>query len=106
MHSVYSLYYQSVQFVKYRRKVFGNDAIMDLLKTKTRKIAYSSDVDILDMECDKDHSHMLFRALSRLNIPQFINAVKMIKSKGTQHNFPDVLNKNMDSREMRRNENL
>ena len=106
MHSVYSLYYQSVQFVKYRRKVFVNDAIVDLLKTKTRKITHSSDVDILDVERDKDHSHMLFRDSSRLNILQFINAVKMITSKGTQHNFPDVLNKNMDSREMRRNENL
>lgn len=131
-HSVYSLYYQFVQVVKYRKKVFVNDAIVDLLNTETREIAHTFDVDILDMECDKDHSHMLFRASPWLNIPQFINAVKTITSREIQRNFPDlkkelrkgkfwspsyflatsgqvtpdVLNKYADSREIRRDENL
>ena len=37
-HSVYSLYYHFIQVVKYRKKVFINDAIVDLLKTKSREI--------------------------------------------------------------------
>ena len=60
VHSVYSLYYHSIQVVKYRKKVFTNDAIVDLLKTKSREIAHTFDVDILEIECDKDHFHMLF----------------------------------------------
>ncbi len=63
---------------------------MDFLKTKTREIAYTFEVDILDIECDKDHFHMLFKASPRLNIPQFINAVKTITSREIQRNFPDV----------------
>ena len=131
-HSVYSLYYHFIQVVKYRKKVFVNDAIVDLLKTKTREIAHTFDVNILDIECDKDHFHMLFKASPRLNIPQFINAVKTITSREIQRNFPDVkkelwegkfwspsyflatsgqvtpdvLNKYADSREIRRDENL
>ena len=131
-HSVYSLYYHFIQVVKYRKKVFANDAIVDFLKTKTREIAYTFEVDILDIECDKDHFHMLFKASPRLNIPQFINAVKTITSREIQRNFPDVkkelwkgkfwspsyflatsgqvtldvLKKYVDSQEIKRNENL
>ena len=89
-HSVYSLYYHFIQVVKYRKKVFVKDAIVDLLKTKTREITHTFDVDILDIECDKDHFHMLFKSTPLLNIPQFINAVKTITSREIQRNFPDV----------------
>ena len=89
-HSVYSLYYNFIQVVKYRRKVFINDAIADLLKTKSMEIAHTFDLDILEIECDKDHFHMLFKSSPLLNIPQFINAVKTITSKEIQRRFPDI----------------
>ena len=78
-HSVYSFYYHFIQVVKYRRKVFTNDAIVDLLKTKS-----------MEIECDKDHSHMLFKSSPLLNIPQFINAVKTITSREIQRRFLDI----------------
>ena len=131
-HSVYSLYYHFIQVVKYRRKVFINDAIVDLLKTKSMEIAHTFDADILEIECDKDHFHMLFKSSPLLNIPQFINAVKTITSREIQRNFPDVkkqlwegklwspsyflatsgqvtldvLKRYVDSQEVKRNENL
>ena len=89
-HSVHSLSYHFIQVVKYRKKVFINDAIVDLLKTKTREIAETFNVDVLEIECDKDHFHMLFKASPLLNIPQFINAVKTITSREIQRRFPDV----------------
>ena len=130
--SVYSLYYHFIQVVKYRRKVFFNYAIVDLLKTKSMEIAHTFDVDILEIECDKDHFHMLFKASLLLNIPQFINAVKTITSREIQRRFPDikrelwkgkfwspsyflatsgqvtldVLKRYVDSQEVKRNENL
>ena len=63
---------------------------MNFLKTKTREIAETFDVDILEMECDKDHFHMLFKSTPLLNIPQFVNAIKTITSREIQRNFPDV----------------
>jgi putative transposase len=89
-HSVYSLYYHFIQVVKYRKKVFTNDAIVDFLKMKAREIADTFDVTILDMECDKDHFHMIFKSTPILNIPQFINAIKTITSREIQRNFPEV----------------
>jgi REP element-mobilizing transposase RayT len=89
-HSVYSLYYHFIQVIKYRRNVFSNDAIVDLLKTKIREISDTFNVDILDIEYDKDHFHMLFKATPLLNIPQFINAVKTITSREIQRKFPEV----------------
>ncbi|MCL4336152.1 MAG: IS200/IS605 family transposase [Candidatus Thermoplasmatota archaeon] len=89
-HSVYSLYYHFIQVVKYRKKVFTNDAIVDFLKMKAREIADTFNVDILDMECDKDYFHMLFKSTPILNIPQFINAIKTITSREIQRKFPEI----------------
>ena len=131
-HSVYSLYYHFIQAVKYRKKVFVDDAVVDLLETKIREIAETFNVDILEIECDKDHFDMLFKVTPLLNIPQFINAVKTITSWEIQRNFPDVrkglwkgkfwspsyflatsgqvtldvLRKYVDSQEVKRSENL
>ena len=90
VHSVHSLYYHFIQVVKYRKKVFTNDAIVDLLKTKSMEIAHTFDADILEIECDKDHFHMLFKSTPLLNFPQFINAVKTIISREIQRNFQNV----------------
>ena len=44
-HSVYSLYYHFIKVVKYRKKIFVNDAIVDFLKTKVREIAETFNAD-------------------------------------------------------------
>ena len=90
--SVYSLYYHFIQVVKYRKKVFINDAIVDFLKMKIREISETFNVDVLDIECDKDHFHMIFKATPLLNITRYINAIKTITSREIQRNFPEVRN--------------
>ena len=90
--SVYSVYYHFIQVVKYRKKVFINDAIVDFLKMKIREISETFNVDVLDIECDKDHFHMIFKATPLLNITRYINAIKTITSREIQRNFPEVRN--------------
>ena len=89
-HSVYSLYYHFIQVVKYRRKVFVNDKIVDFLKTKVREIAERFDVEVLSIECDKDHFHMIFKGTPVLKLTEFVNTVKTITSREIQRRFPDV----------------
>ena len=89
-HSVYSLYYHFIQVVKYRRKVFINDELVDFLKTKVREIADRFNVEVVSMECDKDHFHMLFKGTPVLKITEFVNAVKAITSREIQRKFPGV----------------
>lgn len=92
-HSVYALQHHLVQVVKYRRQVFENEKIVDFLKQKIREISESFDVDVLNLECDKDHFHMLFKAKPTLDIPRYINAIKTITSREIQRNFPEVKEK-------------
>ena len=91
-HSVYSLYYHFIQVVKYRKKLFINDAIVDFLKMKIREISETFNVDVLDIECDKDYFNMFFKATPLLNITKYINAIKTITSREIQRNFPEVRN--------------
>ncbi len=89
-HSVYSLYYHFIQVVKYRRKVFTSDELVDFLKIKVREIAETFGVEVVSIECDKDHFHMLFKGTPTLRITVFVNAVKTITSREIQRKFPEV----------------
>ena len=92
-HSVYALQYHLVQVVKYRRKVFTNDDIVDFLKQKVKEISSTFDVEIINQECDKDHIHIIFKAKPTLNIPKYLNALKTITSREIKRNFPEVKQK-------------
>lgn len=92
-HSVYSLNYHFVQCIKYRRQVLDNDKIIDMLKTQIHNISENFQVDVLGIEPDKDHFHMLFKCKPTLNIPKYINAIKCITSREIQRNFPKVKKK-------------
>jgi putative transposase len=65
-HPIYSLYYHFIQVVKYRKKVSSNDSIVGFLKMKAREIADTFQVSILEIECDKDHFHKLFKELKTI----------------------------------------
>jgi putative transposase len=89
-HSVYSLHYHLVQCVKYRRKALTNPLVVDFLKTKIHNISKTYDVEVLNIECDKDHFHLLFSAKPSLDIPKYINTIKTITSREIRKNFPEV----------------
>ena len=44
--------------------------VVDLLKQKVREISESFQVEVLNLECDKDHFHMIFKAKPTLDIPR------------------------------------
>jgi putative transposase len=92
-HSVYALQYHLVQCVKYRRQIFDNDGIISLLKQKIMEISDTFHVTVIDIGCDRDHYHMLFRAKPALDIPKYMNAIKTITSREIKRNFPKVKQK-------------
>ncbi|MBN1134479.1 MAG: IS200/IS605 family transposase [Methanosarcinaceae archaeon] len=89
-HSVYSLQYHFVQCVKYRRHILVNPLVIDLLKQTIHNISENFDVEVLNIECDKDHFHMIFKSKPTLDIPKYINAVKTISSREIRRKFPEV----------------
>jgi len=82
-----------VQCIKYRRKVLTDEKIIDLLRTKINEISKTFRVDVLNMECDKDHFHLLFKAKPTLNIPKYLNTIKIISSREIRRKFPKIKKK-------------
>ena len=89
-HSMYSLHYHFVQCIKYRREVLCNPILVDFLKTKIHNISETYKVEVLSIECDKDHFHMIFTAKPTLDIPKYINTIKTITSREIRKEFQEV----------------
>jgi len=92
-HSVYSLQYHLVQVIKYRKKAFDNEKIVDLLKLKINEISTRFQVDVIDIGCDLDHFHMIFKSKPTLDIPKYLNAIKTKTSREIRKTFPEIKNK-------------
>lgn len=91
--SVYILNYHLIICIKYRRKVLDTREIINELKDRTKKIAGGFEVTILNQECDKDHTHILFKTTPKTDLVKFINALKGATSNAIRHRFPEVKKK-------------
>ena len=92
-HSVYSLQYHLVQVIKYRKKAFDDEKIVELLKLKIYEISTRFQVEVIDIGCDIDHFHMIFKSKPTLDIPKYLNAIKTITSREIRKTFPEIKNK-------------
>ena len=72
---VYSLKYHIVWCTKYRKSVIKNDVEVKL-KELLEKIAKDNDIEVLEMETDLDHIHMLIECRPQHYIPNIIKAFK------------------------------
>jgi len=79
-----------VQVVKYRRKALSSEVIIDFLKQKIHEISETFDVTVINIECDKDHFHLIFKARPTLNIPKYLNNLKTIASREIKRNYPEI----------------
>lgn len=91
-HSVYAMTYHFVQCIKYRKKVLDFPEIIDELKNRTYKIAEIYGVEIVAMETDLDHIHILFKAKPQADLLKFINNWKSATSKSLQNKFRKQIN--------------
>ena len=89
-HSVYTLNYHLVQCIKYRKKILGNEKIVEELKSRTQNIATAYGVKILSMEPDMDHVHILFTAKPQTPLIKFINNWKSSTAKAIKNRYPEL----------------
>ena len=92
-HSVYTLNYHLIQCIKYRRKVLDNNKIIDELHQRTKRIAETYGINIRNVECNKDHIHILFKAKPQTDLIKFINNWKSATSKALRNRFPEIKKK-------------
>ena len=90
-HSVFALQYHFVQCIKYRRKVLDFPEIIEELKSRTHKIAESYGIEILSIETNLDHIHILFKTKPQTEIIKFINNWKSATSKSLRRKFADKI---------------
>lgn len=70
---VYSLKYHLVWCTKYRKPILRNSVEVKV-KSLLRKIADDHGIDILEMETDSDHVHMLIECKPQHYLPNIIKA--------------------------------
>ena len=88
-HSVFKLHYHLILVTKYRRKVLNNE-ILEYLKIRFKEIGKTYNLHLEEMNHDKDHVHILFRAEPKSNISKFINAYKSATSRMIKQIYPYV----------------
>jgi putative transposase len=92
-HSVYSLNYHYICCVKYRRKIFDTDEIINRLKEINISLAERNDIEILNQETDHDHIHILFKTKQTTKLTKFINSLKGVSSRYLFQEFPEIKEK-------------
>ncbi len=87
-HSKYLLMYHVIFVCKYRRKIL--EPISNELKLTITDIEKESDFEILEMETDKDHIHLLVKSepkVSILSIGRKLKQETTVRLWGSQGNY-------------------
>ena len=88
-HSVFKLYYHLILTTKYRKKVI-DDEIGRYLRNKFIEISDKYNIELDEMNHDRDHIHILFRAYPNTDLSKFINAYKSSSSRMVKKKYPRV----------------
>lgn len=89
-HSCFLLQYHLVLVTKYRHPVLQGE-IEEYLVQYTRDYFKKQDLNILELNCNEDHIHILFEAVPQMNLSNFVNAYKTASSRMIRKNFGDEL---------------
>ena len=89
-HSCFLLQYHLVFVTKYRHRVIDGELKEGLLNY-TNNYFKERDCNILAINTDKDHLHIVFEAYPNLNLSHFINAFKSASSRRMRTDFAEYL---------------
>ena len=91
---VYSIQYHIVWCVKYRHKVL-TPTIENKLKEILYKIANDNNFNILEINGDLDHIHLLIECTPQHYIPDMIKALKGVSARLLMKEYGDILKKKL-----------
>jgi putative transposase len=89
---VFSCKYHIIFCPKYRRKILVG-AIEKRLKEIIFEVALELQVDVLEMECDQDHIHLLCEVDPQFGVHKFVKAIKGRSSRILRSEFPELKTK-------------
>ena len=90
---VYSLQYHLVLTTKYRKKVL-NQELREALYIKVRELLGKWDCNVLEINGEEDHIHLLFEAHPSLQLSILVNNLKTVTSRHLRKEFKEYLKNN------------
>lgn len=88
----YSCKYHIVWCPKYRKKVLVG-AVEKRLKQIVKEVSTELKCDLIEIECDKDHIHLLVEVDPQFGVHKYVKRVKGRSSKILREEFPELKKK-------------
>ncbi|ENY8962993.1 UNVERIFIED_CONTAM: IS200/IS605 family transposase [Clostridioides difficile] len=82
--------YHFVFCPRYRRKIFNIEGLEDRFKTLVKNKCKEMDIEIIAIECDKDHTHMFLNSLPTLSPSNIMQNIKSYTSKILRGEFIEL----------------
>lgn len=82
--------YHFVFCPRYRRKIFLIPNVEERFKTLVKSICKEMEIEIIAIECDKDHTHMFLNCLPILSPTDIMQKIKGITSKVLREEFTEL----------------
>jgi len=92
-HSCYKLTYHLVVVTKYRNKVINSQVLGSLIKISSRIFEDNWGCNILEVNGESDHIHILFEAPPQVQLSKLINNFKTVSSRLIRRDFKDHIDK-------------
>lgn len=90
-HSVFDLKFHLVILTKYRYPVIVGDLKDHLIKETKRLFEKKWGLEIIEVNSDIDHIHILFSSKPHINLANLINSYKTVTSRLIRKNFSNEL---------------
>lgn len=84
------LNYHFVFCPRYRRKIFLQAKVEQRFKELVHEVCEELQIQIVALECDKDHTHMFLNALPSLSPADMMAKIKGVTSKKLREEFPHL----------------
>ncbi|HEK1023446.1 TPA: IS200/IS605 family transposase [Proteus mirabilis] len=88
-HCVLLMHVHLVFVTKYRRKIFDQDAI-EKLRGYFASVCADFDVELVEMDGERDHVHLLINYPPKLAISNLVNSLKGVSSRLFRRDRPDI----------------
>ncbi len=87
-HCVYQCEYHLILATKYRRKIF-NEGIFGYMLERLKEVKeHYPEIEILEIEHDKDHVHMLISIPPKMSVGRVVGILKANTSRRLKEKFP------------------
>ena len=87
---VYHCIYHLVLCTKYRRKIFNNGVFAYMRETLKELPSHYPEVEILEMNHDEDHIHLMLWVPPKMAIGKVVNILKVNTARHLKQKFPFI----------------